>query len=92
MTGQIWVEFIGGFRKSELRGNYQNLMAAYPFADTSRVAYDVATGLTVDHPPLGAGDAIMAATAITAGARLWTFDDHFGALRDAGLERRARLR
>lgn len=86
VTGQIWVEFLGGFRKSELRRNYQDLMSAYPFIETSRAAYDLAVELAGAHPRLGAGDAIIAATAITAGAPLWTLDDDFGPLRGAGLD------
>jgi predicted nucleic acid-binding protein len=86
VTGQIWVEFLGGFRKNDLRRNYQELMAAYPFIETSRAAYDLAAELAGAHPRLGAGDAIIAATAITAGAQLWTLDDDFGVLRDVGLK------
>lgn len=86
ITGQIWVEFLGGFRDSCVRAAYADKFRAYPFIETAREAYDLAAELLAAHPRLGAGDAIIAATAITAGAALWTTDGDFADLRSKGLQ------
>jgi predicted nucleic acid-binding protein len=85
VAGQIWVEFLGGFRKQSIREAYEEKFRAYPFLETTRAAYDMAADLLADHPRLGAGDAIIAATAITSNAALWTTDGDFENLRDRGL-------
>jgi predicted nucleic acid-binding protein len=86
ITGQIWVEFLGGFRDRATRTAYAEKFRAYPFIETGRAAYDLAADLLADHPRLGAGDAIIAATAMTSGATLWTVDTDFGDLRVNGLQ------
>lgn len=85
VTGQVWVEFLGGFRDRVTRTAYAEKLRAYPFIETGRAAYDLAAELLADHPRLGAGDAIIAATAITSGAELWTADMDFHDLLPAGL-------
>ena len=85
VAGQIWVEFLGGFRQQSLRQAYEEKLRAYPFLETTRAAYDLAADFLAAHPRLGAGDAIVAATAITSGAALWTADRDFEALLDRGL-------
>lgn len=85
VAGQIWVEFLGGFREQSLRQAYEEKLRAYPFLETTRAAYDLAADFLAAHPRLGAGDAIVAATAITSGAALWTADRDFEALLDRGL-------
>jgi predicted nucleic acid-binding protein len=85
VTGQIWVEFLGGFRDRATRTSYAEKFRAYPFIETARAAYDLAAELLAAHPRLGAGDAIIAATAITSGAALWTTDTDFDELRREGL-------
>jgi predicted nucleic acid-binding protein len=86
LCGQIWVEFLGGFRRAELRASYEQKLRAFPFLETPREAYDAAATLLATHPRLGAGDAIIAATAMAAGAALWTTDRDFAVLQSAGLE------
>jgi predicted nucleic acid-binding protein len=86
VTGQVWVEFLGGFRDQTLRSSYGERLRAYPFLETSRDAYGLAADLLAKHPRLGAGDAIIAATAITAGAELWTTDRDFADLAADGLQ------
>ena len=85
VAGQIWVEFLGGFRQQSLRQAYEEKLRAYPFLETTRAACDLAADFLAAHPRLGAGDAIVAATAITSGAALWTADRDFETLLDRGL-------
>lgn len=85
VSGQVWVEFLGGFRKQTVRNTYQTKLRAYPFLETTREAYDLAAELLAAHPRLGAGDAIIAATAITTRSALFTTDRDFDALAQAGL-------
>lgn len=85
LAGQIWVEFLGGFRDPILRRTYEEKLGAFPFLETTRAAYDLAAEFLARHPPLGAGDAIIAATAVTSGAMLWTTDRDFEALVPHGL-------
>lgn len=85
VCGQIWVEFLGGFRQQAARKSYEEKLRAYPFLQTTRAAYDLAAELLAVHPRLGAGDAIIAATAITSEAALWTTDNDFDDLRGQGL-------
>jgi predicted nucleic acid-binding protein len=85
VSGQIWVEFLGGFRDESIRRGYEEKLRAYPFLETTRGAYELAARLLSAHPRLGAGDAIIAATAITSDALLWTADRDFHALAPHGL-------
>jgi predicted nucleic acid-binding protein len=85
VSGQVWVEFLGGFRKQSIRSDYQNKLRAYPFLETTRAAYDLAADLLATHPRLGAGDAIIAATAIETQSALFTTDRDFQALSAQGL-------
>ena len=85
VSGQIWVEFLGGFRDQAVRSAYAEKLRAYPFLDTAREAYDLAANLLAGHPRLGAGDAIIAAAAITSNAALWTADRDFDQLVTDGL-------
>jgi predicted nucleic acid-binding protein len=81
VTGQIWVEFLGGFRDRATRATYAEKLRAYPFIESGRETYELAADLLAKHPRLGAGDAIIAATAITADVTLWTIDNDFDDLR-----------
>ena len=85
VSGQIWVEFLGGFRDPVMRSAYEEKLRAYPFLETTRAAFDLAAGLLAAHPRLGAGDAIIAATAISSGVPLWTADRDFHELTSDGL-------
>jgi predicted nucleic acid-binding protein len=85
VSGQVWVEFLGGFRQQAVRRAYQDKLRAFPFLDTSRAAYELAVELFAAHPHLGAGDAVIAATAITTGAALFTLDQDFAVLGPLGL-------
>jgi predicted nucleic acid-binding protein len=85
VSGQVWVEFLGGFRKQAQRMDYQSKLRAYPFLETTRAAYDLAAELLAAHPRLGAGDAIIAATAIATESALFTTDRDFDVLTKQGL-------
>ncbi|KAB2839715.1 PIN domain nuclease [bacterium] len=80
-----WVEYLGGFRKKTLRKFHENSLRAFPFLDTTREAFQLAADLLVECPRLGAGDAIIAATAISNGAALLTLDKGFFPLAKIGL-------
>lgn len=86
VSGQIWVEFLGGFRKTAERSAYMDKLRSYVFLDTTREAYDLAAELSATHPRLGAGDVIIAATAITSRAALFTIDRDFDLLSAHGLQ------
>jgi predicted nucleic acid-binding protein len=85
VSGQISAEFLGGFRESSVRQSYGEKLGAFPFLDTTRAGYALAAEFLVLCPRLGAGDAIIAATAVTAGASLWTLDQDFTLLVPHGL-------
>ena len=85
VSGQIWVEFLGGFRDRSIRNAYEEKLRAYPFLETPRAAFELAAHLLAAHPRLGAGDAIIAATAISSDAALWTADRDFHELVSDGL-------
>jgi predicted nucleic acid-binding protein len=85
VTGQIWVEFLGGFRERSIRSAYAEKLRAYPLLETTKAAFELAAELLAAHPRLGAGDAIIAATAISSGTTLWTADRDFHELKTDGL-------
>lgn len=86
VCGQVWVEFLGGFRDLARRRQHEENLRAYPFLETPRQAYDLAVDLLAGHPHLGAGDAIVAATALANDAKLWTADRDFHELVTDGLQ------
>jgi len=86
VCGQVWVEFIGGFRREAERREYESSLGAFPFLPTTREAFGRAARCLARHPHLGSGDAIVAATAIENGARLFTLDADFRTLEREGLE------
>ena len=85
ISGQVLVEFLGGFRKELVRRSYRRKLNAYRFSDTTRAAYELAAELLAEHPRLGPGGAIIAATAITTQSALFTTDRDFAVLRTDGL-------
>ncbi|MDO8520009.1 MAG: PIN domain-containing protein [Deltaproteobacteria bacterium] len=86
VCGQIWVEFLGGFRKEKQRLEFESSLRAFPFLPTSREAYECAAHLLARHPRLGAGDAVIAATALTNDSSLLTLDHDFESLVCEGLD------
>lgn len=86
LCGQVWVEFIGGFREEPMRRIYEKSFRAFPFLETNRKTFELAANLLAEHPRLGSGDAIIAATAIACRAPLLTLDKDFRALASRGLE------
>ena len=86
VCGQVWVEFLGGFRRETERREYEASLAAFPFLETRRAAFTRAAQYLARHPALGPGDAIIAATAIDHGAALFTLDGDFRVLVKQGLE------
>lgn len=85
VCGQVWVEYIGGFRKDSDRARHAKGFKTFPYLETPREAYELAADLLARHPRLGPGDAIIAATAISAKCPLFTTDSDFRALQKEGL-------
>jgi len=85
ICGQVWVEYIGGFRKDAERTKHAKAFKAFPYLETSRSACEFAAELLAKHPRLGPGDAIIAATAISQRCPLFTMDADFQALLKEGL-------
>ncbi len=85
LCGQIWVEYLGGFRKEEERKKHEKALVNFPFLETSKKAYQMAANLLAQYPRLGPGDAIIAGTAITTGAALFSLDKDFKLLSSEGL-------
>ena len=83
--GQVWVEYIGGFRKPEQRKKHQKSFSLFPFLETPLKAYPLAADLLADHSRLGAGDAIIAATALHHQIPLFTLDKDFLELKPEGI-------
>jgi predicted nucleic acid-binding protein len=86
LCGQVWVEYLGGYRKEALRKFHETALKSFPFLETPRGAFNLAANLLADYPRLGAGDAIIAATAIVHDAPLLTLDKDFLPLAKRGLE------
>jgi len=84
--GQVWVEYMGGFRNDLERKRYEKAFRSFPWIPTDRHAYEKAADLLARHPRLVAGDAIIAATAILNRAPLLTIDKDFSVLGSEGLE------
>lgn len=85
ICGQVWVEFIGGFRTDALRRKNQTMLEGFPFLKTSIAAYKHAAELLALYTSLGPGDAIIAATAINCSVPILTFDRGFHSLSSQGL-------
>lgn len=86
LCGQIWVEYLGGFRKDTLRKEHEKALHKFPFLETTRAAFEKAAEILAHHTRLGAGDAIIAATAILNGSPLFTLDKDFLLLTSEGLK------
>lgn len=85
ICGQVWLEFIGGFRRESERKEYADAFGAFPWLDTNREAYVRAAEWLALHPALGPGDVIIAATALTHHVPLFTADEGFRSLTRYGL-------
>lgn len=86
LCGQVWVEYLGGFRKEPERRHHEKALSLFPFLETSRDAYHLAANLLALYPRLGAGDAVIAATAIMNKCPLFTLDKDFLSLKGEGLK------
>jgi predicted nucleic acid-binding protein len=86
LCGQVWVEYLGGFRRKEERSKHSKALHAFPFLETSRKAFERAAELLADFPRLGSGDAIIAATAMVTQSALFTLDKDFSVIVHEGLE------
>jgi len=86
VCGPVWVEFVGGFRSGERRRRIGHLLAAYPWLETSRRAFEQAAEWCATVRGIGPGDAVIAATAREHGATLLTLDRGFLALVGGGLK------
>ncbi len=85
LCGQIWVEYLGGFRSEDVRKTHEAHLGSFPFLEISQLAYRKAAVLLAKHPRLGAGDAIIAATALEHKVSLFTLDKDFKELTAEGL-------
>lgn len=85
VCGQIWVEFLGGFRKTEERRHFEKAFRAFPFMETTFEAFQLAAEILAVHPQLGSGDAIIAATSLANECSLLTLDKDFQPLVKEGL-------
>lgn len=84
--GQVWLEYIGGFRKEADRRRHAAAFKAFPFLETTREAYERAAEIVARHHlRLGPGDALVAATALTTHSPLFTLDRDFQVLVSEGL-------
>jgi predicted nucleic acid-binding protein len=86
VCGQVWVEYIGGFRKEADRRHHERALKVFPFIETSRSSFERAANLLAKYPRLGPGDAIIAATAIQEKVGLFTLDHDFFVLGLEGLK------
>lgn len=87
ICGQVLVEFIGGFRKPEMRREFGGPFEKFPFLDTPQKGCRLAAEILGNHPQLGSGDAVIAATALYHKVPLMTLDKGFRVLEDLyGLE------
>ncbi|MBI2335438.1 MAG: PIN domain-containing protein [Deltaproteobacteria bacterium] len=84
--GQVWVEFIGGFRKETERREHEKALRSFPFLETNLKAYQLAAHLLAKYPHLGSGDAIIAATALENKVPLLTLDKDFFTISTEGLK------
>ncbi len=85
ICGQIWVEYLGGFRKEQDRRHHERALKDFPFLETTRETFERAADLLGNYPRLGPGDAIIAATAIKTKSPLFTLDRDFRSLTAEGL-------
>lgn len=86
LCGQIWVEYLGGFRREPERRRHEKALNLFPFLETSREAYRLAADLLALYPRLGAGDAVIAATALMNRCPIFTLDQDFLPLKVEGLK------
>ena len=86
LCGQVWVELIGGFRNVARRKLVRKGLVEYAWIETSRDAFDLAANWVATYRGIGAGDAIIAATAYLNHCPLFTVDRGFKPLCAAGLE------
>jgi len=86
VCGPVWVEFVGGFRSKRKRERIAEMLKAYPWLDSPRQVFELAADWVADYRGIGAGDAIIAATAYFNDARLMTIDKGLLTLTAAGLE------
>lgn len=85
--GQVWVEYVGGFRRDKKeRQLHQRAFQNLIFLEAGPPTYALAADLLAKHPRLGAGDAIIAATALDHQAPLLTLDKDFQCLKKEGLQ------
>ncbi len=85
ICGQVFVEFIGGFRQREKRKEFGESFKQFPFLEATEKIFHLAAELLGEYPRLGAGDAVIAATALSYELPLLTFDKDFSILKAAGL-------
>lgn len=85
IIGQVWVEYLGGFRNKEKQKIHERLLSAFPFIDTTKQAYLLAAIWLAKYPRLSAVDAIIASTAFFNKCYLLTLDKDFMILEQEGL-------
>lgn len=85
LCGQVFVEFIGGFRNAKRRAEFAKPFSDFPYLETTREMFFLAADLLGDFPRLGSGDAVIAATAMLHNEGLLTLDRDFQELESRGL-------
>jgi len=85
ICGQVYVEFISGFRKEKQREDYASDFQGFPFLETNFEACKIAAEILAHFPNLGSGDAMIGATAILHQVPLLTVDKDFRCLESWGL-------
>ena len=85
ICGQIWVEFVGGYKMTARRNAIEKHLDDFLWIDTPPASYRLAAEWLATHQEIGSGDAIIAASAYLAGASLLTLDKGFASLAKEGL-------
>ncbi len=84
--GPVHAELFGGFRSEATRREQIERFAEYPWIDTPRSAFELATEWLATVRGLGTVDALIAATAKVNYASLLSLDRDFDALVPFGLK------
>ena len=84
--GQIYIEFLSGFKKKDEFAFYEERLSRFPWLETNQKVFQVAAKIAAKHRGLGLGDAMIAASALVWKVPLLTLDKGFRAARIDGLK------
>lgn len=85
VCGQVWLEYLGGFKRWADRERARRLFNSFEFLETTKHDFDLAAELRVKYS-LGYGDLSIAAVSIRNSVSLMTFDRDFKVLEQEGLK------